>query len=202
MNYTYISPMVKKLGWPIVDAKTKYYKENFTKAELEEKAKSLVKDTPLVSWTITEPSLRQFSKHIRNKLYVGDQGLAKPMNYGKTITSRITAFTEYPADESKENQYTLGNMRTDPVLYQVNWKKEQQKLQDKYDDITTEVYTLSGSLDIMNETLDDYDVITHKLANWHAKSYQRLKKQGINIDKLLKAASSVEVHKNSSSSKE
>ena len=145
-HLTYTSPLVEKAGYPVIDVKTKYYKANFTVAELKEKAKSLVHDSPSVSYTVTGTNFREFAK-VRGKIAIGNQGLLMQLNF-----------------------------RTDPISYQLRQEREWQSLRDSYADLNDDSYDLSTNIDDILDMIDDNDSMRNNVGNWHVKNYDRLVK--------------------------
>ena len=174
-HLTYTSPLVEKAGYPVIDVKTKYYKANFTMAELKEKAKSLVHDSPSVSYTVTGTNFREFAK-VRGKIAIGNQGLLMQLNGDKAQKARITAIESHPEDPETADQITFGNFRTDPISYQLRQEREWQSLRDSYADLNDDSYDLSTNIDDILDMIDDNDSMRNNVGNWHVKNYDRLVK--------------------------
>ena len=174
-HFTYTSPLVEKAGYPVIDVKTKYYKANFTMAELKEKAKSLVHDSPSVSYTVTGTNFREFAK-VRGKIAIGNQGLLMQLNGDKAQKARITAIESHPEDPETADQITFGNFRTDPISYQLRQEREWQSLRDSYADLNDDSYDLSTNIDDILDMIDDNDSMRNNVGNWHVKNYDRLVK--------------------------
>ena len=174
-HFTYTSPLVEKEGYPIIDVKTVYYKANFTMAELEKKAKSLVHDTPLVSYTVTGTNFQAFSK-IHGKIAIGNQGFLKQLNGDKTQKARITAIESHPENNATADKITFGNFRTDPISYQVRQQKEWQELRDAYTDLNNDVYDLSINSDDFLDLVNDNDSMRNHIGNWHVLNLNRIVK--------------------------
>ena len=174
-HFTYTSPLVEKEGYPIIDVKTVYYKANFTMAELEKKAKSLVHDTPLVSYTVTGTNFQAFSK-IHGKIAIGNQGFLKQLNGDKTQKARITAIESHPENNATADKITFGNFRTDPISYQVRQQKEWQELRDAYTDLNNDVYDLSINSDDFLDLVNDNDSMRNHIGNWHVLNLNRIEK--------------------------
>ena len=174
-HWTYTSPLVEKAGYPVIDVKTKYYKTNFTMAELKEKAKSLVHDSPSVSYTVTGTNFREFAK-VRGKIAIGNQGLLMQLNGDKSQKARITAIESHPEDPETADQITFGNFRTDPISYQLRQEREWQSLRDSYADLNDDSYDLSTNIDDILDMIDDNDSMRNNVGNWHVKNYDRLVK--------------------------
>ena len=196
-HWTYTSPLVEKDGYPVIDVKTKYYKANFTMAELKEKAKSLVHDSPSVSYTVTGTNFREFAK-VRGKIAIGNQGLLMQLNGDKAQKARITAIESHPEDPETADQITFGNFRTDPISYQLRQEREWQSLRDSYADLNDDSYDLSTNIDDILDMIDDNDSMRNNVGNWHVKNYDRLvkHKKTLNwhqkeIEALQKSVSSI-----------
>ena len=174
-HWTYTSPLIEKAGYPVIDVKTKYYKANFTMAELKEKAKSLVHDSPSVSYTVTGTNFREFAK-VRGKIAIGNQGLLMQLNGDKAQKARITAIESHPEDPETADQITFGNFRTDPISYQLRQEREWQSLRDSYADLNDDSYDLSTNIDDILDMIDDNDSMRNNVGNWHVKNYDRLVK--------------------------
>ena len=197
-HLTYTSPLVEKAGYPVIDVKTKYYKANFTMAELKEKAKSLVHDSPSVSYTVTGTNFREFAK-VRGKIAIGNQGLLMQLNGDKAQKARITAIESHPEDPETADQITFGNFRTDPISYQLRQEREWQSLRDSYADLNDDSYDLSTNIDDILDMIDDNDSMRNNVGNWHVKNYDRLvkHKKTLNfhqkeIEALQRSISSIE----------
>ena len=197
-HWTYTSPLVEKDGYPVIDVKTKYYKANFTMAELKEKAKSLVHDSPSVSYTVTGTNFREFAK-VRGKIAIGNQGLLMQLNGDKAQKARITAIESHPEDPETADQITFGNFRTDPISYQLRQEREWQSLRDSYADLNDDSYDLSTNIDDILDMIDDNDSMRNNVGNWHVKNYDRLvkHKKTLNwhqkeIEALQRSISSIE----------
>lgn len=197
-HLTYTSPLVEKAGYPVIDVKTKYYKANFTVAELKEKAKSLVHDSPSVSYTVTGTNFREFAK-VRGKIAIGNQGLLMQLNGDKSQKARITAIESHPEDPETADQITFGNFRTDPISYQLRQEREWQSLRDSYADLNDDSYDLSTNIDDILDMIDDNDSMRNNVGNWHVKNYDRLvkHKKTLNwhqkeIEALQRSISSIE----------
>lgn len=189
-HFTYTSPLVEQEGYPVIDAKTVYYKSNFTMDELKAKAKSLVHDTPLVSYTVTGSNFKAFSK-IHGEVELGNQGLLMQLNRDKAQKARITAIERHPEDDSVADKITFGNFRTDPVLYQIRQQREFQELRDSYADLNDDIYDLSVSNAGIFDLVNDNDSMRNNVGNWHVINLKRinsnkrkLKKQQAEIDAL------------------
>lgn len=174
-HLTYTSPLVERARYPVIDVKTKYYKANFTVAELKEKAKSLVHDSPSVSYTVTGTNFREFAK-VRGKIAIGNQGLLMQLNGDKAQKARITAIESHPEDPETADQITFGNFRTDPISYQLRQEHEWQSLRDSYADLNDDSYDLSTNIDDILDMIDDNDSMRNNVGNWHVKNYDRLVK--------------------------
>lgn len=181
LHYTYTSPLVEKAGYPVIDVKTKYYKANFTMAELKEKAKSLVHDSPSVSYTVTGTNFREFAK-VHGKIAIGNQGLLMQLNGSKAQKARITAVESHPEDPEAADQITFGNFRTDPISYQLRQEREWQSLRDSYADLNDDSYDLSTNIDDILDMIDDNDSMRNNVGNWHVMNYDRLVKHKKTLD--------------------
>lgn len=175
LHYTYTSPLVEKAGYPVIDVKTKYYKANFTMAELKEKVKSLVHDSPSVSYTVTGTNFREFAK-VHGKIAIGNHGLLKQLNGDKAQKVRITAIESHPEDNETPDQITFGNFRTDPISYQLRQQREFESLRDSYVDLNNDIYDLSINSDDFLDLVDDNDSMRNDIGNWHVTNLHRIKK--------------------------
>lgn len=175
-HYTYVSPLTKE-GYPVIDAKTVYLKSSFTLPELKAKAKSLVKDSPSVTYTVTGTNFKKFAK-IHGKVAIGNQGYLKRLNGDKVQKARITAIESHPEDDETADQITFGTFRTNPISYQLRQRRELETLRRSYDDLSNDSYDLSSDIDSLLDMFDDHDSMINHLGNWHVKSYKRdLKRQ-------------------------
>lgn len=169
----YTSPLVASAGYPIIEAKTVYLKSNLSEAELEAKAKSLVHDSPQVSFTVTGTNFKAFSKYC-GAVEIGNQGLLMLLNGDKAQKVRITAIESHPEDAETADQLTFGNFRTDPVNYQLRQQREFEALRASFDDLNNDSYDLSTNVSDLLDMFDDYDSELNNAGNWHVKNYDRL----------------------------
>lgn len=177
LHYTYTSPLVEKAGYPVINVKTVHYKANFTEAELKAKAKSLIHDSPLISYTVTGTNFKIFSQKIRGNIEIGNHGLVKQLNGDKAQEVRITAIESHPEDNETPDQITFGNFRTDPISYQLRQQREFESLRDSYVDLNNDVYDLSINSDDFLDLVDDNDSMRNNIGNWHVTNLYRIKKQ-------------------------
>ena len=183
----YTSPLVASAGYPIIEAKTVYLKSNLSQAELDAKAKSLVNDSPQVSFTVTGTNFKAFSKYC-GTVEIGNQGLLMLLNGDKAQKARITAIESHPEDDETANEITFGTFRTDPISYQLRQQREYEALADSYRDLNDDVYDLSINSDDVLDLVDDNDAMRNHVGNWHVINYNRIVK---NKKKLLKQSKQI-----------
>lgn len=171
----YTSPLVASAGYPVIEAKTVYLKSNLSKAELDAKAKSLVHDSPQVSFTVTGTNFKAFSKYC-GTVEIGNQGLLMLLNGDKAQKARITAIESHPEDDETANEITFGTFRTDPISYQLRQQREYEALADSYRDLNDDVYDLSINSDDVLDLVDDNDAMRNHVGNWHVINYNRIVK--------------------------
>lgn len=171
----YTSPLVASAGYPIIEAKTVYLKSNLSQAELDAKAKSLVHDSPQVSFTVTGTNFKAFSKYC-GTVEIGNQGLLMLLNGDKAQKARITAIESHPEDNETANEITFGTFRTDPISYQLRQQREYEALADSYRDLNDDVYDLSINSDDFLDLVDDNDSMRNHVGNWHVINYNRIVK--------------------------
>lgn len=171
----YTSPLVASAGYPIIEAKTVYLKSNLSQAELDAKAKSLVHDSPQVSFTVTGTNFKAFSKYC-GTVEIGNQGLLMLLNGDKAQKARITAIESHPEDDETANEITFGTFRTDPISYQLRQQREYEALADSYRDLNDDVYDLSINSDDVLDLVDDNDAMRNHVGNWHVINYNRIVK--------------------------
>lgn len=171
----YTSPLVASAGYPIIEAKTVYLKSNLSQTELEAKAKSLVHDSPQVSFTVTGTNFKAFSKYC-GTVEIGNQGLLMLLNGDKAQKARITAIESHPEDDETANEITFGTFRTDPISYQLRQQREYEALADSYRDLNDDVYDLAINDDDFLDLVDDNDAMRNDVGNWHVINYNRIVK--------------------------
>lgn len=171
----YTSPLVASAGYPVIEAKTVYLKSNLSEAELEAKAKSLVHDSPQVSFTVTGTNFKAFSKYC-GTVEIGNQGLLMLLNGDKAQKARITAIESHPEDDETANEITFGTFRTDPISYQLRQQREYEALADSYRDLNDDVYDLAINDDDFLDLVDDNDAMRNHVGNWHVINYNRIVK--------------------------
>lgn len=174
-KFTYTSPLVANTGYPVIEAKTVYLKSNLSEAELEAKAKSLVHDSPQVTFTVTGTNFKTFSKYC-GTVEIGNQGLLMLLNGDKAQKARITAIESHPEDDETANEITFGTFRTDPISYQLRQQREYEALADSYRDLNDDVYDLSINDDDFLDLVDDNDAMINHVGNWHVINYNRIVK--------------------------
>lgn len=174
-KFPYTSPLVASAGYPIIEAKTVYLKSNLSQAELEAKAKSLVHDSPQVSFTVTGTNFKAFSKYC-GTVEIGNQGLLMLLNGDKAQKARITAIESHPEDDETANEITFGTYRTDPISYQLRQQREYEALADSYRDLNDDVYDLAINDDDFLDLVDDNDAMRNHVGNWHVINYNRIVK--------------------------
>lgn len=174
-KFTYTSPLVANTGYPVIEAKTVYLKSNLSEAELEAKAKSLVHDSPQISFTVTGTNFKAFSKYC-GTVEIGNSGLLMLLNGDKAQKARITAIESHPEDDETANEITFGTFRTDPISYQLRQQREYEALADSYRDLNDDVYDLAINDDDFLDLVDDNDAMRNHVGNWHVINYNRIVK--------------------------
>lgn len=172
LQLTYTSPMVEKNHYPVIDHKPVILKGTYTKAELLKKAKSLLDDQAQITITVTGANFKKFSHPEPAKIQIGNQGWLKSIHGSKEQYSRITGYVKYPADSSKEDQVTIGNVKLNPISWMINERKERQKAESMYADLQDAIYDIDYQRDLQLQSTNNLFSMSSYLNDWQAMNYQ------------------------------
>ena len=176
LQLTYTSPMVAKNNYPVIDHKPVILKGTYTKAGLLKKAKSLLDDQAQITITVTGANFKKFSHPKPAEIQIGNQGWLKPLHGSKEQYSRITGYVKYPADDSKEDQVTIGNVNLNPVSWMMKERQERQRVESLYADMQNAIYDIDSQHDLQMQSINNLYDMTSWLNDWQAQNYQLILK--------------------------
>lgn len=176
LQLTYTSPMVAKNNYPVIDHKPVILKGTYTKAGLLKKAKSLLDDQAKITITVTGANFKKFSHPEPAKIQIGNQGWLKPLHGSKEQYSRITGYVKYPADDSKEDQVTIGNVNLNPVSWMMKERQERRRVESLYADMQNAIYDIDSQHDLQMQSINNLYDMTSWLNDWQAQNYQLILK--------------------------
>lgn len=175
LTSTYVSPLVKEKGWPIIDATP--YTEDFTddgksfvmsQQLLDDKVKKLVHDYPSIQYTVDGANFKKFARHLHD-VQVGDYGYLRTRQ-GIDVKTRVQSITSYPQDDSKGNTITFGNLAFDLIDYIAYHHNQQDKYREWY---TSMSLKMSNLAEIVHEANAGFDTFT---TNWGEIQRQNMQK--------------------------
>lgn len=172
LQLTYTSPMVAKNNYPVIDHKPVILKGTYTKESLLKKAKSLLDDQAKITITVTGANFKKFSHPEPAKIQIGNQGWLKPLHGAKEQYARITGYVKYPADETKEDQVTIGNVKLNPVSWMINERKERQRVEAIYANMQDAIYDIDYQRDLQMQSTNNLFSMSSYLNDWQAMNYQ------------------------------
>lgn len=172
LQLTYTSPMVAKNNYPVIDHKPVILKGTYTKESLLKKAKSLLDDQAKITITVTGANFKKFSHPEPAKIQIGNQGWLKPLHGAKEQYARITGYVKYPADETKEDQITIGNVKLNPVSWMINERKERQRVEAIYANMQDAIYDIDYQRDLQMQSTNNLFSMSSYLNDWQAMNYQ------------------------------
>lgn len=176
LQLTYTSPMVAKNNYPVIDHKPIILKGTYTKAGLLKKAKSLLDDQAKITITVTGANFKKFSHPKPAEIQIGNQGWLKPLHGSKEQYSRITGYVKYPADDSKEDQVTIGNVKLNPVSWMMKERQERRRVESLYADMQNAIYDIDSQHDLQMQSINNLYDMTSWLNDWQAQNYQLILK--------------------------
>lgn len=171
LTSTYISPLVKEKGWPIIDATP--YTEDFTddgksfvmsQQLLDDKVKKLVHDYPSIQYTVDGANFKKFSKYLHD-VSIGDYGYLRTRQ-GIDVETRVQSITSYPQDPSKGNTITFGNLAFNLIDYMTYQHNQQDKYREWY---TSMSLKMSNLAEIVHKANAGFDTFT---TNWGESQQQ------------------------------
>lgn len=172
LQLTYTSPMVAKNNYPVIDHKPVILKGTYTKAELLKKAKALLDDQAQITITVTGANFKKFSHPDPAKIQIGNQGWLKSIHGSQEQYSRITGYVKYPADSSKEDQVTIGNVKLNPVSWIINERKQRQRVEAIYANMQDAIYDIDYQRDLQMQSTNNLFSMSSYLNDWQAMNYQ------------------------------
>ena len=172
LQLTYTSPMVAKNNYPVIDHKPVVLKGTYTKAGLLKKAKSLLDDQAKITITVTGANFKKFSHPEPAEIQIGNQGWLKPLHGAKEQYARITGYVKYPADETKEDQVTIGNVKLSPVSWMINERKQRQRVEAIYANMQDAIYDIDYQRDLQMQSTNNLFSMSSWLNDWQAMNYQ------------------------------
>ncbi|UWG70150.1 MAG: hypothetical protein [Bacteriophage sp.] len=182
LQLTYTSPMVAKNNYPVIDHKPVVLKGTYTKAGLLKKAKSLLDDQAKITITVTGANFKKFSHPKPAEIQIGNQGWLKPLHGSKEQYSRITGYVKYPADDSKEDQVTIGNVKLNPVSWMMKERQERRRVESLYADMQNAIYDIDSQHDLQMQSINNLYDMTSWLNDWQAQNYQLILKNSKSIN--------------------
>ena len=185
LQLTYTSPMVAKNNYPVIDHKPVILKGTYTKEGLLKKAKSLLDDQAKITITVTGANFKKFSHPEPAKIQIGNQGWLKPLHSAKEQYSRITGYVKYPADDSKEDQVTIGNVKLSPVSWMMKESRERRKIESLYADMQDAIYDIDSQHDLQMQSINNLYDMTSWLNDWQASNYQLITKNNQSLTDQL-----------------
>lgn len=172
LQLTYTSPMVAKNNYPVIDHKPVILKGTYTKESLLKKAKSLLDDQAKITITVTGANFKKFSHPEPAKIQIGNQGWLKPLHGAKEQYARITGYVKYPADETKEDQVTIGNVKLSPVSWMINEREQRQRVEAIYANMQNAIYDIDYQHDLQMQSTNNLFSMSSWLNDWQAMNYQ------------------------------
>lgn len=164
--------MVAKNNYPVIDHKPVILKGTYTKESLLKKAKSLLDDQAKITITVTGANFKKFSHPEPAKIQIGNQGWLKPLHGAKEQYARITGYVKYPADETKEDQVTIGNVKLSPVSWMINERKQRQRVEAIYANMQNAIYDIDYQRDLQMQSTNNLFSMSSWLNDWQAMNYQ------------------------------
>lgn len=187
LTSTYVSPLIKEKGWPIIDATP--YTEDFTddgksfvmsQQLLDDKVKNLVHDYPSVQYTVDGANFKKFAKYLHD-VSVGDYGYLRTRQ-GIDVETRVQSITSYPQDPSKGNTITFGNLAFDFIDYMTYHHNQQDKYREWY---TSMSLKMSNLAEIVHEANAGFDNFTTNWGESQRQNTQNIQKLQQELQQLL-----------------
>lgn len=185
LQLTYTSPMVTKNNYPVIDHKPVILKGTYTKESLLKKAKSLLDDQAKITITVTGANFKKFSHPEPAKIQIGNQGWLKPLHGAKEQYARITGYVKYPADETKEDQVTIGNVKLSPVSWMINEREQRQRVEAIYANMQDAIYDIDSQHDLQMQSINNLYDMASWLNDWQASNYQLITKNNQSLTDQL-----------------
>lgn len=169
LTSTYISPLVAKKGWPIIEAQpidsTNSDGKSMTQAELDGQVKELVHDYPNIQYTVDGVDFKKYS-NLNGSVAIGDYGYLRTRQ-GIDVKTRVQSITWYPQDKTKTDTVTFGNLILNPNTYLAHSAKQLEKYEIWYSDMSTQISDFITGLHNMN---DNYNNLANELTNYQEQN--------------------------------
>ena len=187
LTSTYISPLVKEKGWPIIDATP--YTEDFTDDGksfvmslqlLDDKVKKLVQDYPSVQYTVDGANFKKFAKYLHD-VSIGDYGYLRTRQ-GIDVETRVQSITSYPQDPSKGNTVTFGNLSFNIIDYMTYQHNQQDKYREWYNSMSLKMSNLA---EIVHKANAGFDTFTTNWGESQQQNTQDIQKLQQELQQLL-----------------
>ncbi|ART99101.1 phage tail protein [Lactobacillus gasseri] len=182
LTSTYVSPLVKEKGWPIIDATP--YTEDFTddgksfvmsQQLLDDKVKKLVHDYPSVQYTVDGANFKKFAKYLHD-VNIGDYGYLRTRQ-GIDVETRVQSITSYPQDPSKGNTITFGNLAFNLIDYVTYQHNQQDKYREWYISMSLKMNNLADIVHKANAGLDKFTTTWGESQLENTQSIEKLQQE-------------------------
>lgn len=182
LTSTYVSPLVKEKGWPIIDATP--YTEDFTddgksfvmsQQLLDDKVKKLVHDYPSIQYTVDGANFKKFAKYLHD-VQVGDYGYLRTRQ-GIDVETRVQSITSYPQDDSKGNTITFGNLAFNLIDYLTYQHNQEAKYREWYSNMSLRMSNLTEIVHRSNTGLDTFTTTWGKSQQQNTQDIQKLQQE-------------------------
>lgn len=182
LTSTYVSPLVKEKGWPIIDATP--YTEDFTddgksfvmsQQLLDDKIKNLVHDYPSVQYTVDGANFKKFAKYLHD-VSIGDYGYLRTRQ-GIDVETRVQSITSYPQDDSKGNTITFGNLAFNLIDYLTYQHNQENKYREWYSSMSLKMNNLADIVHKANAGLDKFTTTWGESQLENTQSIEKLQQE-------------------------
>lgn len=182
LTSTYVSPLVKEKGWPIIDATP--YTEDFTddgksfvmsQQLLDDKVKKLVHDYPSIQYTVDGANFKKFARYLHD-VQVGDYGYLRTRQ-GIDVETRVQSITSYPQDDSKGNTITFGNLAFNLIDYLTYQHNQENKYREWYNSMSLRISNLAEIVHKANTGLDNFTTTWGESQLENTQSIEKLQQE-------------------------
>ena len=182
LTSTYVSPLVKEKGWPIIDATP--YTEDFTddgksfvmsQQLLDDKVKKLVHDYPSIQYTVDGANFKKFAKYLHD-VQVGDYGYLRTRQ-GIDVETRVQSITSYPQDDSKGDTITFGNLAFNLIDYLTYQHNQQDKYREWYNSMSLKMSNLAETVHKANAGFDTFTTNWGESQQQNTQDIQKLQQE-------------------------
>lgn len=182
LTSTYVSPLVKEKGWPIIDATP--YTEDFTddgksfvmsQQLLDDKVKKLVHDYPSIQYTVDGANFKKFARYLHD-VQVGDYGYLRTRK-GIDVETRVQSITSYPQDNSKGNTITFGNLAFNLIDYLTYQHNQENKYREWYSSMSLKMNNLADIVHKANAGLDKFTTTWGESQLENTQSIEKLQQE-------------------------